>query len=122
RRSRRSARYCRAGSRGCPRRRPGRTWKTAGRSRQSNDRGEQDRKFAWHILLVERHADGPPTGPDRVICAALGGPAQSPYGVSLALVKSIQDIVIKAEFTNNPTAMAPWMRRIEPPPRTAIRR
>jgi hypothetical protein len=31
-----------------------------------NDKGEQDRKFAWHILLVERHAVvRRMAGPDR---------------------------------------------------------
>src|SRR5262249_116169 len=50
--SRRSARCCRADN---PARRhfrqPDRRGKTAGQSRRSSDRGEQDRKFAWHILL-----------------------------------------------------------------------
>ena len=54
----------------------------AGRNRRWNDRGELDQKFAWHNLVVERNAIGPPqsrTGslhsPHRGLCNAdVGAP------------------------------------------------
>ena len=75
-RFRRSARYCRADNRERRRRCPGRAARTAGRSRRWNDKGELDRKFAWHILLVKRHADGSPGWAKPDECAARKWPAQ----------------------------------------------
>src|SRR5207244_3062710 len=53
-----------------PRRRAGRAWRTSGRSRRLNGRGKQNRMYAWHDLLFERHANGPPSGPDLSYHAA----------------------------------------------------
>src|SRR6516165_12052690 len=58
--SRRSARYCRADNPEPRPRGPDRATRTDGRNRRSNDKGEISRKFAWHILLLKRHADGSP--------------------------------------------------------------
>src|SRR6516165_3729728 len=58
--SRRSARYCRADNREPRPRGPDRATRTDGRSQRLNDKGVISRKYAWHILLLKRHADSSP--------------------------------------------------------------
>ena len=41
-----------AGTPSLPRRQVGRAWRTSCRSRQLNDKGEQNRMYAWHDLFV----------------------------------------------------------------------
>src|SRR6516165_116354 len=70
--SRRSARCCRADNREPRPRGPDRATRTDGRSQRLNDKGVISRKYAWHILLLKRHADSSPKWA-KPGCAALDG-------------------------------------------------